>query len=157
MTSGRAVACAVILLLFGVPPFASQAARTAMDRIVFEPSKVSVTAERADSPEKRSRGLMYRTSLGDKEAMIFYFEKAAYHAFWMYNTRIPLTVVFLNDRFTIVDIKDMPPCSEKDPGSCPSYAPQNPARYAIEVNKGFVERYGVKVGDRVKVEKALAY
>jgi uncharacterized membrane protein (UPF0127 family) len=153
--NGSLVACGLIFLLFCTPLFASPTVRTARDRIVFEPSKVAVTAERADSPEKRARGLMYRTSLGDKEAMIFYFERPAYHSFWMYNTRIPLTVVFLNDGFTIVDIKDMAPCAEKDPGSCPSYAPRSPAKYAIEVNQGFAERYGITIGDRVKVERAF--
>lgn len=154
MTKARLTAV-VALFLFAFPPIllASGGSRAKRERIVFEPSGVSVLAEKADSPEKRSRGLMYRSSLGEKEAMIFYFDESAYHAFWMYNTRIPLTVVFLNDGFKIVDIKNMSPCLEKNPNLCPAYAPEGLARYAIEVNRGFVERYGIRTGDHVRIER----
>jgi uncharacterized protein len=157
MRSARVTAVVILSLIFPPLLFASGASEIAKERIVFEPSRVSVLAERADSPEKRSRGLMDRASLGEKEAMIFYFDESAYHTFWMYNTRIPLTIVFLNDRFTIVDIKDMVPCPEKNADLCPIYTPQGLARYAIELNRGFAERYGIKVGDRITIKRTYRH
>jgi uncharacterized membrane protein (UPF0127 family) len=114
-------------------------------------------AEKADSAEKRSRGLMYRTSLSEKDAMIFYFDESAYHTFWMYNTRIPLTVIFLDDRLKIVDMKSMSPCLEKNADLCPTYTSRGLARYAIEVNQGFVGKYNIRIGDSVTIGKASGH
>ena len=100
---------------------------------------------------------MYRTSLGQKEGMIFYFDETAYHPFWMYNTRIPLTVIFLDEGLSIVDIRNMWPCLEKNADLCPVYAPSAPVRYAIEVNQGFVAKYGIKIGDRVTIERVFGH
>jgi uncharacterized membrane protein (UPF0127 family) len=147
-------AAAILFLLFSPLLAASGPTKAERDRIIFKSAGVSVLAERADSPAKRSRGLMYRTSLGEKEAMIFYFDESAYHTFWMYNTRIPLTVIFLDEGLKVVDMKNMSPCPEKNSDLCPIYASQGLARYAIEVNQGFVGKYSIKIGDRVAIERA---
>jgi uncharacterized membrane protein (UPF0127 family) len=123
-------------------------------RIVFKPGGVTVLAEKADSPDKKARGLMFRTSLGQKEGMIFYFEESGYQTFWMYNTRLPLTIIFLNDKGRIVDIQDMQPCLEKNANLCETYTSRTAAQYAIEVNQGFTKTYGITVGDKVVIEKA---
>jgi len=95
---------------------------------------------------------MYRSRLAEKDAMMFYFDETAHQAFWMYHTQIPLTVIFLDEGLRIVDMQNMSPCLAKSPEQCPVYASQNPARYAIEVNQGFVGKYGIKIGDRVTIE-----
>jgi uncharacterized membrane protein (UPF0127 family) len=97
---------------------------------------------------------MGRTSMGELEAMIFSFEESARQTFWMYHTRIPLTVIFLDDGLKIVDIQNMAPCPGEDPGACPVYTSRVNARHAIEVNQGFVEKYRVKFGDYITIRKA---
>ena len=121
--------------------------------VIFLPSKIAIKAEVADTDASRARGLMYRTRLGAKEGMIFYFSQTGYHAFYMYNTRIPLTVIFLNESLKIVDIRDMAPCAEKDPVACPVYSPKAACKYAIEVNQEFVPKYGIRVGNLVKIKE----
>ena len=144
----------MLFLLFSPALAASQATKVEKERIIFQSAGVSLLAERADSPAKRSRGLMYRTSLGENDAMIFYFDESAYHTFWMYNTRIPLTVIFFDEGLRIVDMKNMSPCLEKNADLCPVYASGGLARYAIEVNQGFVGKYVIRIGDRVSIERA---
>lgn len=129
--------------------------KTQKERLTFVPSGISIIAEIADSPEQRTRGLMYRTSLGEAEGMIFYFEQAGGQAFWMYHTRIPLTVIFLDESLTIVDMQNMSPCLEKNAESCPTYVSRAAARYAIEVNQGFVGTHRIKIGDSVVVGEAV--
>jgi uncharacterized membrane protein (UPF0127 family) len=97
---------------------------------------------------------MYRTSLGKREAMLFSFEESARQTFWMYHTRMPLTVIFLDDGLKIVDMQNMAPCPGEDPGACPVYTSRVNARHAIEVNQGFVEKYRIKVGSHVAIGKA---
>jgi uncharacterized membrane protein (UPF0127 family) len=86
--------------------------------------------------------------------MIFYFEEAAYQTFWMYNTKIPLTIIFLDENLRVVDIQDMQPCPEKNPERCETYTSQSPARYALEVNLGFARKHGIRIGEQAIIERA---
>ena len=126
---------------------------TTFKRITFLPANATITAEVADTDELRQRGLMFRTHLGEDKGMIFYFDRAGYHAFYMYNTRIPLSVIFLDEKFRIVDIQDMGPCLERNASACPVFAPAAACKYAIEVNPEFVRKHGIKAGDKVKIHK----
>ncbi len=62
----------------------------------------------------------------------------------MKNTLIPLSIAYIGEGGTIVDIQDMQPLDET---SHPSAAP---ARYALEVNQGFFVARGIQVGDKVE-------
>jgi uncharacterized protein len=128
-------------------------AYSATRHVIFMPSNVSLKAEVADTEAARERGLMHRTHLAANDGMIFYFDQVGYHAFYMYNTRIPLTVIFLNESLNIVDMRDMSPCVEKDPSACPVYAPQAACKYAIEVNQEFVRKHRIKKGNLVRIQK----
>lgn len=119
----------------------------------FLPSKATVRAEVAETDQARQKGLMHRTVLGENHGMIFYFADKANHSFYMYNTKIRLSIIFLDETLRIVDILDMEPCPSQNPGDCPIYTPRSPCRYAIEVNQEFVRKHGIKVGDTAKITK----
>ncbi len=148
----RSIAVVMALFYFSTA-LAAAPAKAAKRKITFMPSGVSVAAEEAETPEERSKGLMYRTSMGEMEAMMFSFEGSARQTFWMYHTRIPLTVIFLDDALRIVDMQNMAPCPGEDPGACPVYTSRVNARHAIEVNQGFVEKHRIKFGDYITIEK----
>jgi len=107
-----------------------------------------ITAEVANSPQERARGLMYRTSLEENEGMLFIFEEPAKHGFWMRNTLIPLDIIWLNERKKIIHIATAQPCMED---SCPSFVPKQNALYVIEVNAGFAEKNNIQIGDIVSI------
>ena len=102
-----------------------------------------IKAEVADSPQERSRGLMLRKSLQANSGMLFVFEDAALHCFWMKNTLIPLTIAFLDDDGTIVTLADMQPHDEA------SHCPAKPVRYALEMDQGWFKGKGIRNGDRI--------
>lgn len=114
--------------------------------VFFDNATVSV--EIADTPEERSVGLMHRTKMGPTSGMLFEFEKEARHSFWMKNTKIALDMIFVSKDFEIVDILPATPCLE-DP--CETYEPKEAALYVIEVNRGFAEAKGVKIGQTVSI------
>jgi uncharacterized protein len=148
----------IILSLISLPIFVFVAhggtsKNNAYIKLRFPRSGVTVQAEVADSPDKRAQGLMFRRSLGDKEAMVFYFDQNAYQDFWMYNTLIPLTIIFLDSQKKIVDIQDMQPCLGHNPDLCMTYRSYQPATYAIEVNIGFSKKYDIKTGHQVIFEE----
>jgi uncharacterized protein len=109
--------------------------------------EVKVRVEIADDPAEQERGLMYRTALAEDRGMLFVFDREQRLAFWMKNTLIPLSIAYIDSEKRIVDIQDMKPLDD-DP---PNYVSAKPARYALEVNQGFFEKRGVKVGDKVKL------
>jgi uncharacterized protein len=138
--------CVPACSLSGDPDSASQ-------KVTFLPSDISIRAEVAGTDAARQKGLMHRTHLGEKEGMIFYFDQFGYHSFYMYNTRIPLSVIFLDEGLRIVDIQDMATCLEENPSECTIYTPRAACKYAIEVNQEFVRKYEIKAGDLVKLRK----
>ena len=109
--------------------------------------KVEVRVEIADNPFERARGLMYRTALGEDRGMLFVFSKEQPLSFWMKNTYIPLSIAYIDSKGRITDILDMKPLDDKPP----HYVSSEPVQYALEVNQGFFEKHGVKVGDKAEL------
>jgi uncharacterized membrane protein (UPF0127 family) len=99
--------------------------------------------EVADTPQTRQTGLMGRTHLGSDAGMLFVFEQKAAHCFWMQNTLIPLSIAFLADDGTIIDIQDM------QPQTLTFHCPRGPIRYALEVAQGGFRSRGIQLGTRV--------
>jgi uncharacterized protein len=105
--------------------------------------KVEVRVEIADDLPEQTRGLMERTALAEDRGMLFVYSDEEVRSFWMKNTLIPLSIAYMDSEGRIVDIQDMKPLDD-DP---PNYVSAKPARYALEVNRGFFEEHGVEVGD----------
>jgi len=106
-----------------------------------------IWVEVAKAPEEREKGLMGRRHLGKNEGMLFIFEEEAYHGFWMKETRIPLSVAFIDKEYQIVMITDMEPLTLK------LHIPTQPILYALEMNKGWFSANGIKVGDIIRFSK----
>ena len=109
--------------------------------------QVEVRVEIADGPLERTWGLMYRTALGEDRGMLFVFQREQPLTFWMKNTRLPLSIAYIDSKGRITDILDMKPLDDKPP----HYVSSGPVQYALEVNQGFFDEHGVKVGDRVRL------
>jgi len=107
--------------------------------------RTAIEVELANTPEKREQGLMHRTSLDAEKGMLFIFEKEKYLYFWMKNTGIPLSIAYISSSGQIIDLLDLEPYSLKLVQS------SKPALYALEVNRGFFMKKGIKVGDTVKL------
>jgi len=77
--------------------------------------------------------------------MIFVFSDEAPRGFWMKNTRIPLDILYIATDGKIVSLKTMRPY---DLSQIPS---DGPAKYAIELNAGMIQKTGVKVGEILQI------
>ncbi|HEX6253510.1 MAG TPA: DUF192 domain-containing protein [Nitrososphaera sp.] len=106
-----------------------------------------IFVEVPDDQEEFARGLMFRTHLPWNAGMLFAFYDEEPRRFWMKNTLIPLDMIFVDSSSKIIDIKEnVPPCKQEE---CPTYPSKEPAQYVLEVNAGFVQEKGVKIGDRL--------
>lgn len=130
-------------------PFDSIDVRIASDR-----DTVIVRAELALSGEQKTLGLMERRHVSENAGMLFVYDstQAPDAGFWMYRTRIPLDIAFIDSAGVIRAILAMLPCETTIPEGCPTYPPKVPYRYALEVNAGFFQRHAITVGGRVMLE-----
>jgi hypothetical protein len=69
----------------------------------------NIRAEVAQTPDERATGLMFRREMAQQDGMLFVFEEPATQCFWMKNTLLPLSVAFVADDGTIVNLDDMKP------------------------------------------------
>lgn len=132
------------------PSSAATALPTATLRLVSATGPVTLRVEIADTPSARGAGLMRRRYLAPNAGMAFLFDRPTENRFWMKNTLIPLSIAFWDEAGRIVSIVDMAPCRE-DP--CPLYSAGTSYIGAVEVNRGFFKAHGVKVGDRVDLQR----
>lgn len=102
-----------------------------------------IQAEVAATHESRTKGLMYRKSLAPNHGMLFVFEQPNVQCFWMRNTFIPLSIAFLQDDGTIVNIADMTPQSDQ------SHCSSKPVRLALEMEQGWFAARGMTTGKKI--------
>jgi uncharacterized membrane protein (UPF0127 family) len=102
-----------------------------------------IRAEVAADYATRMTGLMHRVSMPSNAGMLFIFDEATTHCMWMKNTLIPLSVAFIDERGTIINVEDMAPQTED------SHCAGRPARYALEMNRGWFAARGIKPGSRI--------
>jgi hypothetical protein len=62
----------------------------------------------------------------------------------MKNTFVPLTIAFIEDDGTIVNLADMQPLDER------SHCSARPVRYALEMPQGWFAKRGIKAGQRLR-------
>ncbi|TGG95932.1 DUF192 domain-containing protein [Natronospirillum operosum] len=104
----------------------------------------ALQTELAVTPEQRNTGLMHREHLPPDAAMLFVYAATGQRCFWMHNTLIPLTLAFLADDGTVLQLVDMTPQSRD------VHCSAMPVQYALEVNQGWFEQHGLGLGDRVQ-------
>jgi len=104
----------------------------------------NITAEVASTPEQRQIGLMLRPSMGANEGMLFVFEQQGQQCFWMKNTLIPLSIAFVADDGTVVNVESMK--AQTLEGHCS----EKPVRFALEMNEGWFAKRGIKPGSRLR-------
>ncbi|MGH9876941.1 MAG: DUF192 domain-containing protein [Nitrososphaerales archaeon] len=105
---------------------------------------VTLNVEIADDSEKIQRGLMYRDMLPENQGMLFIFDEERKYQFWMMNMKIDLDMMWFDSNGKVVHIvEDAAPCIDSAHTSQCTYNPDEPAKYVLEVNSGFVKKHGI--------------
>ena len=115
--------------------------------LILKEKKIRVEVARSEG--EKAQGLMFRESLAKEEGMLFVYDREEILSFWMKNTRIPLSIAFIDKNGKILDIQDM------EPFSLETHISAHPATYALEMNRGWFAREGIKVGDFVKIPSTV--
>lgn len=148
------VALAVPLMLsFAGAAFAQKAPagkpQIGLPVITLKAGKQTIRAEVAATESTRQTGMMWRTTMGKNDGMLFVFTQPGYYAMWMRNTLIDLSVAYMDDKGKIVSIHEMKAHDET------THQSAGPVIYALEMNARWFERNNIKVGDVITgLEKA---
>lgn len=112
----------------------------------------------ADDAGEQEQGLMHVTADrmsaledGTERGMLFVFDHERILSFWMKNTIIPLDIAYVDQDGIIVSIYTMVPLDVRHN----QYASARPARFAIEVNAGVYERFGIAEGDKLDIPASV--
>lgn len=103
-----------------------------------------IKAEVAATPEQQATGMMFRREMPGNDGMLFVNDEAGVRCFWMKNTLVPITIAFIADDGTIVNLADMAPQSEQ------SHCSARPVRLALEMKQGWFAKRGIKAGFKLR-------
>jgi len=103
-----------------------------------------IQAELAQSQEQQMVGMMFRREMGANDGMLFVNDEAGQRCFWMRNTLLPLSIAFIADDGSIVNIADMAPQTED------SHCSEKPVRFALEMRQGWFGKHGIKAGFKLR-------
>ncbi len=131
------LAAGATLSFLAAPAFAQ------MPRIELSAGFHRIEAEVAANQPNRMQGLMMRKSMPANHGMLFVFLQAERHCMWMRNTYLPLSVAFLDERGRILNIENMEPHTEDN------HCAAAPARFALEMHRGWFADKGIKPGQRI--------
>jgi len=87
---------------------------------------------------------MFRDSLPEDRGMLFIFEQPKQASFWMRNTKIPLSIAYIDSAGKILEIKSMNPLDETV-----VLSNSDQIAYALEVNQGWFARHGIAIGAKI--------
>lgn len=151
MQRGRSLAL-FLILLFSFPCCTQAGTNQAIPTLVpvTLPGGNIIHAELADTPQKRAEGLMYREHLADDRGMLFTFSQAQAWVFWMKNTKIPLDLIWMNEKKEIVHIEQRVPICTRTDDSCPQYRPNEGALYVLELAAGRAESLKLQRGSKLQ-------
>lgn len=124
--------------------FSAGTAQPELPVVTLRIGATSLRAEVADDETERSSGLMFRESLAPDSGMLFIMPAIGPASFWMKNTLLPLSIAFLDEHGTILELHDLQPKSEKTLQSRFSRI-----AYALEMPQGWFAKKNIWPGERV--------
>lgn len=143
----RAIALLLLVLLAGCDKPTTEADFYTSDIVL--PGGQVIKTEFVYDTAGALRGMQFRNSIAPDHGMLYAHRIPGKYGYWMYQTLIPLDMIWMDPKNKVVEIvENAPPC--KTPASqCPHYGGNEVAQYVLELGAGMVKKYGVKVGDMI--------
>ena len=114
--------------------------------VVSGDRRFAFKTEFAISRQAQARGMMFRESMEDDEAMIFPNDPPAQRSFWMKNTPFSLDIIFIGEDRRITNIETAVPYSLE------SVRSDGEVIAVFEIRGGLAAELGIAAGDRVMWE-----
>ena len=145
----------IIQWLMPVSVFAVLVAATVMLRwphtslavITVQVGGLPLVVEVADNATARSRGLQHRDKLAADAGMLFVYPDAGVRRFWMKDTQIDLDIGFFDDASRLIEVRSMTALDQHV-----QHVSSKPAKYALEVNRGWFAANRVAAGAVLRLQ-----
>jgi uncharacterized membrane protein (UPF0127 family) len=122
------------------------------DKALLLIGEIEFRLELADTNTERAEGLMGRTTLAEREGMLFIFDTEEKWSLWMKQTLIPLDGIWISRSGRIEHIQTMNPEPGVEDTQLTIYTPDVDCLYVIELNAGAALSAGLTVGLRFQIE-----
>jgi len=97
-----------------------------------------------------TRGLMFRTSLAPDRGMLFVHPRPGNYAYWMYQTLIPLDIIWLDSNRTIVEMAENAQPCKTQASKCEQYGGKQISAYVLELGGGMARKNGLQLGQTIQ-------
>ncbi|MFA3915677.1 DUF192 domain-containing protein [Ruegeria sp. 2012CJ15-1] len=134
------------MMISGVPALA-ESCRVDVVQLRSSGSELRFRVELADTPQERSRGLMFRESMAPRAGMLFVYEQPQRASFWMKNTLIPLDMIFVDATGTVTHVHH-----QAIPGDLTAIDGGTGVFSVLEINGGLAKKYGIAPGSVLRHE-----
>jgi uncharacterized membrane protein (UPF0127 family) len=146
----RPLAVLLACLALAALPSAALASGPRRPVVVLD-ERVRVSVDVVDTPALRARGLSGRPGLAAEEGMLFLFESPRIQSFWMKDMRFSIDILWIRDGRIVGISADLP--TPKSPVDLPQFASPVPCDVVLEVRAGAARKWGLLLGDTVRVER----
>jgi uncharacterized membrane protein (UPF0127 family) len=146
---------AKLVFLFGSLLFSTSAHSDS--KIKFKTRAVTIGKKNlsvmiADTEAKREQGMMFKTTWPkNAKGMLFIFEDQNRRSFWMKNTLLPLSLGFFDSEGVLLETASMDPPKSLAQVKIDRVLSLKPAKYVLEVPKGWFKKEGVKAGSKLRL------
>jgi uncharacterized membrane protein (UPF0127 family) len=97
----------------------------------------------ADTDKERQKGLGGIKRIGDKQGMLFVFDRSERWRIWMKDMKFDIDIIWISEGGKVVDI-----ARHVYVDTYPEvFEPQESAKYVLEINADAAEAFGINVGD----------
>ena len=120
-------------------------------RRVTLPDGTVVRVETMVNQVDMTKGMMFRNSLPEGRGMLFIHREPGKNAYWMYQVKIPLDLIWMDVNGNVTEIvENAPPC-DKVASQCPTYGGQTESQIVLELPGGYARKHGVQVGSVIRL------
>lgn len=140
-----------VLFIFATFFVSAQSFALSFGKKQIQLANKTLVVEIAETNEQHQHGLMFREKLSEDEGMLFIFKEEEPRFFWMKNTLIDLSIGYFDKHGVLIDIQEMKSGKGIPTSALPSYPSSKPAKYALEMRKGWFVKNRIKIGSKLKV------
>ncbi|MDO8669322.1 MAG: DUF192 domain-containing protein [Candidatus Buchananbacteria bacterium] len=120
----------------------------------FKDKKVIIAGQEinvkiARTPSEQSLGLGKTKTLAENNGLFFVYNNYVIPSYWMKDMEFPIDIIWIKDNMVMGYEKDLKP--QGNNANLPIYQPKTFINYVLEVNAGFADKHGLKIGDRVEI------
>lgn len=111
----------------------------------------TIPVDLAYTQATRTKGLSGRPCLAEGTGLVIGWDAPTFTKIWMPDMNFAIDVLFVRDGKVIMVYADAQPCATK--ADCPTFGPDIPVDYVLEVPAGSAKAWGVAQGAAIELRK----